>query len=64
MVVTAVSILMFVAGYFGAKLPALEGIAVVQLAALLLFSVDNTAPTYEGLKYLGLSLGTSSFLRK
>ncbi len=64
MAVGVVSLLIFAAGYFGAKLPALEGIAVVQLAALLLFTVDNTAPTYEGLKYLGWALGATTIFRK
>ena len=63
-VVGVVSLLLFAAGYFGAKLPALEGIAVVQLAALLLFTVDNTAPTYDGLKYLGWALGATTIFRK
>ena len=58
------ALLIFFAGYFGAKLPALEGVAVVQLAALLLFTVDNTAPTYQGLKYLGWSLGATPFFRR
>lgn len=64
MAVAALSLLLFFAGYFGAKLPGLEGAAVVQLAALLLFTVDNTAPTYDGLKYLGWSLGATPFFRK
>lgn len=63
MAVAVLSVLLFAAGYFGAKLQALEAVAVVQISALLLFTADNTGPTYNGLQYLGWSLGATPFLR-
>jgi hypothetical protein len=60
--ISVLSLLLFCLGYFGAKLPALEGIAVVQLSSLLLVSVDSTAPTFNGLTYLSWSLGATPFL--
>ena len=55
--VSALSLLLFVAGYFGAKLIAIECIAVVQLSAMLLFSLENMPPTFAALKPLTLSMG-------
>lgn len=59
MAVGAASLFLLAAGYFGAKLAALEAIAVVQLSALLLLTVDNSATTYDGLKYLSWSMGAT-----
>jgi hypothetical protein len=55
--VAGVSLLFFIAGYFGGKLQSLEGIAVIQLAALLLVTLKDMGPTYVGLSNLGYSLG-------
>lgn len=63
MAVSALSLLLFAIGYAGAKLQGLEGVAVVQLAALLLLTVDKTGPTYAGLQYLGWSLGATPVAR-
>lgn len=38
--VGGISILMLVLGYFGSKLQSLEGIAVIQVSALLLMTVE------------------------
>jgi hypothetical protein len=56
-VVAGASLLLFIFGYFGCKLQSLEGVAVVQLAALLLMTIKDMGPTYVGLKYLSYSLG-------
>ena len=58
--VAAVSLLLLAAGYFGSKLQSLEAIAVVQVTALLLLTVENTGPTYEGLSNLSYSLGVTA----
>lgn len=63
MAVSVASLLLYAAGYFGAKLQGLECVAVMQISALLLFTVDNTHPSYSGLKYLGWSLGATPFTR-
>lgn len=55
--VAAITLLLFVAGYFGGKLIALECIAVIQLSALLLLTQKNMGPSFDGLKYLKFSLG-------
>jgi hypothetical protein len=44
--VTALSFLLIILGYFGCKLQSLEAIAVVQVAALLLVSIADIAPSY------------------
>jgi hypothetical protein len=57
-IVTAIiSLLLFVAGYFGAKLIALECVATVQLSSLLLFTLQKVNPTFHALHFLGISLG-------
>jgi hypothetical protein len=57
-IVTAiVSLLLFVAGYFEAKLIALECAATVQLSSLLLFTLQKVNPTFHALHFLGISLG-------
>jgi hypothetical protein len=58
-VVAVLSLLLFATGYFGCKLQSLEGVAVVQLAALLLFALRDMGPSYVGLSNLGFSLGIS-----
>jgi hypothetical protein len=57
---SGLSILLFSAGYFGCKLQSLEGAAVVQLAALLVFTLDEAGPTYAGLTNLRYSLGITA----
>jgi hypothetical protein len=57
MAVAGIALLLLIAGYFGAKLVALEGMAVVQLSALLLLTQKDMGPTFDGLKYLKYSLG-------
>ena len=57
--IAAASLLLFVVGYFGSKLQSLEANAVVQLAALLIVTVENTGPTFEALTNLKLSLGVT-----
>jgi hypothetical protein len=59
MVVATISLLLFAAGCFGAKLAALEAIEVVQLSGLMILTVDNCAPTYYGLQYLSWSMGAT-----
>jgi hypothetical protein len=55
---------MLVVGYFGCKLQSIEGIAVIQIAALLLMTVENMGPTYSGLKILGVSLGITNIFEE
>lgn len=57
MAVSGLTLVLFIAGYFGAKLVAIEGVAVVQLSAILLLTQKDTAPTFDGLQYLKYSLG-------
>ena len=61
LVIAVVSIILLILGYFGCKLLSIECIAVVQLAGLLLVTIDNMGSTYPGLKYLSLTLGITSF---
>ena len=58
--IAAISVLLFFLGYFGCKLQTIECIAVVQLAALLVLTIENMSPTFEGLQKLQYSLGLSS----
>ena len=55
--ITALVCLLFFVGYFGAKLVALECLAVIQLSGMLLFSLKNMNPTMAALEPLSLSLG-------
>jgi hypothetical protein len=55
--VVGASVLFFLTGYFGGKLQSLEGIAVVQLAALLLVTLKNMGPTFAEFSHLRYSLG-------
>ena len=55
--ISALSYLLFFVGYFGAKLVAIECLAVVQLSGMLLFSLKNMNPTVAALEPLSLSLG-------
>ena len=57
---SVISLLLFALGYFGCKLQSLEAVTVVQLSGLLLVSIENIGPTFNGLKYLSLSLGITS----
>ena len=50
---------MMALGYFGCKLQSLEAIAVVQVAALLLVTLSDISPPYEGLSKLALPLGVT-----
>jgi hypothetical protein len=59
--VAGAAVLMLMAGYFGCKLQSLEGVAVVQVAALLLMSVEDMGPTFSGLARLNISLGVTAF---
>jgi hypothetical protein len=61
-ILTGVGLLFFLVGNFGAKLMALECMAVFQLAALLQFNVHNLTPTSAALQPLSYSLGFSPFL--
>jgi len=56
-VTAVISLLLFVAGYFGAKLIALECVATVQLSSLMLFTLKDVNPTFYALHFLGISLG-------
>lgn len=55
--IAVLAYLLFFVGYFGAKLVAIECIAVVQLSGMLLFSLKNMGPTMAALDPLSLSLG-------
>lgn len=55
--VSGIALLLFLVGYFGAKLVALESIAVVQLSALLMVSLEDMSPPFGSLSYLSYSLG-------
>ena len=55
--VSAFSLLLFGAGYFGSKLQSLEAVAVVQVSALLLVTQEDMGPAFEGLRSLRLSMG-------
>ena len=46
LLVAGASLLLLAIGYFGSKLQSIEGIAVVQVAALLLMTLENMGPTY------------------
>ena len=46
LLVAGLSLLLFALGYFGSKLQSLEAVAVVQVAALLLMTLENMGPTY------------------
>jgi hypothetical protein len=54
---SAAALLLFVAGFAGRKIVALELIAVFQVAYLSLAAVDGLAPTAHALSGLGLSCG-------
>jgi hypothetical protein len=55
--ITALVFLLFFVGYFGAKLVAIECLAVIQLSGMLLFSFKNMNPSMAALQPLSLSLG-------
>lgn len=63
LLVAGASLVLFTIGYFGSKLQSIEGIAVVQVAALLLMTLDNMGPTYENLTNLTYSLGITPITR-
>jgi len=63
MAVAILSLLLFTAGYFVAKLTALECLAVVQVTALLLLTQQNMSPSFAELKYLGTALGLTTLLQ-
>ena len=44
--VAGCSLILFALGYFGSKLQSLEAVAVVQVAALLLMTLENMSPAY------------------
>jgi len=51
------TLFMFVGGYFGAKLIALESAAVTQISGLLLLTLSDMPPTFDALRPLSLSMG-------
>jgi hypothetical protein len=55
--IVALSLIMFLAGYLGTKLISIECIAVIQLAAMLVFSLKNTNPVMAAMQSLSLSIG-------
>ena len=55
--ISAFSLLLFGAGYFGSKLQSIEAVAVVQVSALLLVTQENMGPAFEGLRSLRYSMG-------
>lgn len=61
MIASIISILQFAAGYFGAKLIALECAAVSQISALLLITLKEMTPTFNSLRPLSYSLGFYHF---
>jgi hypothetical protein len=61
-ILTGVALLFFLAGNLGAKLAALESIAVFQLAALLQFNLSSMTPTFAALAPLAYSLGFTPLL--
>lgn len=60
--VAILSVLVFFLGYFGAKIIAIECVAVTQVAALLLMTLEDLGPTFYSLRYLDVSLGITSIL--
>ena len=58
----ALAILFFVLGNCGAKLAALEAVAVFQVSALLQFTLSEMSPTFDSLFPLSATLGITSFL--
>ena len=63
MAVAGASLALLSIGYFGSKLQSFEGVAVAQVAALLLISVSEMGPTYSGLLNLIPSLGITAFFQ-
>ena len=63
MAVAGVSLVLLLVGYFGSKLQSFEGVAVVQVAALLLISMSEMGPTYSGLLNLTPSLGITAIFQ-
>lgn len=57
LIMSAVALLLLLAGYFGGKLIALEHLAVLQIVGLSMVSVHEASPTFAGLRSLRLSLG-------
>jgi hypothetical protein len=55
--IVVLELVLFFSGYFGGKLIALESIAMAQLAALLLLSLEQLGPTFDALRPLVLTLG-------
>ena len=55
--IVALSLILFLAGYFGTKLISIECIAVIQLAAMLVISLKNTNPVMAAMQSLSLSMG-------
>ena len=58
--VVFLSLLIFFLGYFGAKIIAIECVAVTQVAALLTVTLEDVNPTFDSLRYLDLSLGITN----
>jgi len=48
---------MFLFGYGGSKLVALEGAAIIQVTSILLLTLKNISPCFHSLRYLRLSFG-------
>ena len=64
LLVAGLSLLLFALGYFGSKLQSLEAVAVVQVAALLLMTLENMSPAYENMTNLTYSLGITPITRE
>ena len=63
MIVSAVTLLMLIAGYFGCKLQSLEAAAVVQVSALLLMTLEDSGPTFAALSDLSYPLGITVLVK-
>lgn len=62
-VLAAAALLLFLLGYLGAKLVALESIAIFQLVALLQYTLSDMTPTFDQLLPLRLTLGATTLFR-
>jgi len=63
MIVSAVTLLMLIVGYFGCKLQSLEAAAVVQVSALLLMTLEDSGPTFAALSDLSYPLGITVLVK-
>lgn len=56
-IISVISLLLMLAGYFGGKLIVLEHLAVLQIVGLCMVSAHDASPAFAGLRSLRLSLG-------